>query len=385
MHSDLSMYHTGERQAIMVHSATHHYDTIVIGGGQAGLAIGYYLAQQGRDFVILDAGPRVGCVWRNRWDSLRLFTRARYSGIPGMPFPAPGGYFATKDEVADYLEQYAARFELPVRLNTNVETLTRGQEGYTLAAGAERFTSDNVVVATGSFQRPYLPAFAAELDPAITQLHSSGYRNAGQIPEGRVLVVGAGNSGAEIAVELARAGRQVWLSGRDTGHAPAVFMSGLFRWLLATVLNADTPPGRKFKERVSALGAPLISLTSRDVTRAGVERAPRMDGVSGGQPHLADGRVLNVGAVVWATGFRSDFGWIKLPILAANGYPVHHRGVVASQPGLYFLGLFFQHTLTSANFAGMSADARYIAEHLRARAPARAAVGRETDVDMSSR
>lgn len=369
----------------MTQSTSQRRDTIVIGGGQAGLAMGYYLAQQGRDFLILDAGPQIGHVWRDRWDSLHLFTPARYSTLPGMPYPGPGGYFASKDEVAAYLEQYVARFNLPVRLNTRVDALTRGQEGYVLSAGAERFSAANVVVATGPFQRPHIPAIAVELDPAIVQLHSEVYRNPAQLPEGSVLVVGAGNSGAEIAVELAAAGRPVWLSGRDTGHIAPFLKTRFSRWMVVTLLNSDTPPGRKFKARIRSQGAPLMTLTAQDIARAGVARVARVDGVSGGHPRLADGRVLAPSVVVWATGFRPDFGWISLPILDVDGYPAHHRGVVSSAPGLYFLGLLFQHTLISANLGGIGADARYIATYLRDRATAHDAARPPQVVDVGAR
>jgi putative flavoprotein involved in K+ transport len=211
----------------------------VIGGGQAGLAVGYHLAHQERDFVILDAARRVGDAWRRRWDALRLFTPARYSGLPGMSLPAPDGYFPTKDEMADYLEAYAARFALPVRLGVRVAALTREDGRYRLSVGDERLAADQVVVATGPFQQPHIPAFASELDPRIVQLHASAYRNANQLQEGGVLVVGAGNSGAEIALELA-ATRRTYLSGRDTGHVP-LRLGRAFWWFLSHVLTVDTP------------------------------------------------------------------------------------------------------------------------------------------------
>ncbi len=200
--------------------SVERFDTVVVGGGQAGLAMGYYLAEQRSNFVILDAADRVGDSWRGRWDSLRLFTPARYDGLPGMPFPAPGGYYPTKDEMADYLEAYADRFDLPVRTGARVSSLTKEESRYLLASSAGRFGAENVVVASGPLQRPRVPAFAANLDRSIAQLHSSAYRNPAQFPAGNVLVVGAGNSGAEISVELATAGRRVWLSGRDVGRIP---------------------------------------------------------------------------------------------------------------------------------------------------------------------
>jgi putative flavoprotein involved in K+ transport len=350
---------------------------VVIGGGQAGLAIGYYLKEQERDFVILDAGDRIGDAWRRRWDSLWLFTPAALSCLPGMPFPFPGGYFPTKDETADYLEEYARKFDLPVRLGLHVDSLRREGDGYLASAGEERYLAENVVVATGPYHTPRIPDFAGRLDPSITQLHSSAYRNPDQIPEGDVLVVGAGNSGAEISLELA-ATRKTYLSGRDTGYVPGGvhqrrlprhILFGWFvgSWLLSR-LTVDTRLGQKGREFNRSQGTPLFRLSPRDLMQAGVERVPRVEGVVDGKPKLADGRALEVASVVWATGFRPDFGWIELPILGENGYPLQYRGVVESAPGLYFLGLPFQHTFGSAVIGGVGKDARYIAEHITERA-----------------
>lgn len=351
----------------MASESPPRFDTVVIGGGQAGLAMGYYLLKQNRDFLVLDAGERIGDTWRDRWDSLRLFTSARNSSLPGMPFPAPDDYFPTKDEMADYLETYATEFDLPVRLDTRVETLTRNDDCYVLEAGSNRLTATNVVVATGPFQHPEIPECAQGLDPSITQLHSRGYRSPDQLPAGDVLVVGAGNSGAEITVELAGAGRCTWLSGRDTGHIPsAVFNSRLVWWLFGSVLTVDTWIGHKIKERSKGRGDPLIRLTPAAIRQSGVERVVRTAGVTDGKPRLEDGRVLDVDVVVWATGFRPRFGWIEVPELTldADGYPVHDRGVVDGEPGLYFLGLPFQRTPVSATIRGIGPDAKYVAAQL---------------------
>jgi putative flavoprotein involved in K+ transport len=349
------------------------FDTVVIGGGQAGLAMGYFLAKQDRDFVILDAGDRIGDAWRSRWDSLRLFTPAALNGLPGRPFPLPGGYFPTKDETADYLEEYAREFDLPVRLGRHVDSLRREGHDYLVSAGEERYMAENVVVATGPYHAPRIPDFAGRLDPSITQLHSSVYRNPDQIPEGDVLVVGAGNSGAEISVELA-ATRKTYLSGRDTGHVPGGVHQRclprhiLLGWLIASWLlgrfTVDTRLGQKGREFNRSRGAPLVRFTLKDLIKAGVERVPRVEGVADGKPQLADGRMLEVSVVVWATGFKPDFGWIELPIFGEDGYPRQHRGVVERAPGVYFLGLPFQHTFASAVIGGVGKDARYIAEHI---------------------
>jgi putative flavoprotein involved in K+ transport len=358
------------------HPPQHQLDTVVVGGGQAGLAMGYYLATQHRDFVILDAADRVGQTWRNRWDSLRLFTPAFHSGLPGMPFPAPGHSFPTKDQTADYLEAYAERFQLPIRLGRRVQSLSRYDGGYLLRAGDERYSAEHVVVATGPYHHPHIPSFAAALDPTIAQLHSSHYRNPDRLPPGDVLVVGAGNSGAEIAVELA-ATRRTHLAGPDVGHAPIWAIHNRFSlWLADHLLTVDTSLGRRMREGRRRRGDPLVRLTPADILAAGVHRVPRVDGVVDGTPRLADGQLLEVAVVVWATGFRPDFGWIELPIFDAAGAPTHHRGVVAAAPGLYFLGLPFQYSSTSDHVGGVGRDARHLAQHLaalasRARRPVR--------------
>jgi putative flavoprotein involved in K+ transport len=346
--------------------AEHQLDTVVVGGGQAGLAMGYYLAAQHRDFVILEAAGRVGDTWRHRWDSLRLFTPAFHSGLPAMPFPAPGRSFPTKDQTADYLEAYASKFQLPLHLGRRVQALARLDCGYLLRAGDERYTAEHIVVATGPYHHPHVPSFAAALDPTIAQLHSSAYRNPGQLPDGDVLVVGAGNSGAEIAVELA-ATRRTYLSGPDVGHAPIWLIHNRFSlWLADHLLTTDTSLGRRMRDTRRRRGDPLVRLKPADILAGGVQRVPRVDGVADGTPRLADGRALEVAVVVWATGFRPDFGWIELPIFDDAGYPTHYRGVVDAAPGLYLLGLPFQYTPTSDHVGGVGEDTRCIAEHLAA-------------------
>jgi putative flavoprotein involved in K+ transport len=353
------------------------YETVVVGGGQAGLATGYHLARLGRPFVILDAGQRVGDAWRARWDSLRLFTPARYSGLPGMGFPATAWHYPTKDEVAEYLETYAARFQLPVRAGVRVDGLTRQGDRYLVTAGERRFEAANVVVASGAYHRPLVPGFAAELDPGILQLHSSGYRRPAQVQEGGVLVVGAANSGAEIAVELAGAHR-TWLSGRHPGSEPTRAGSRLDRLLtppfwffIAQVLTVDTPIGRKLRPKLMGVGTPLARVRRRDIAAAGIERVPRTAGARDGLPVLEDGRALEVANVVWCTGYRPDFSWIDLPVQDDDGQPRHDRGVVAGQPGLYFVGLFFQSAVSSALVGGVGRDAEQIVARIAARKPAK--------------
>ncbi len=346
------------------------FETVIIGGGQAGLAAGYHLKKRGSPFVILDAGERVGDSWRRRWDSLRLFTPAKYDGLPGLRFPAPRWSFPTKDEMGDYLEAYAERFELPVRTGVYVDRVFRDGDRYVVESGHQTFEADNVIVASGAHRTPKVPAFAAELGPELVQLHSADYLNPAQLREGGVLVVGVGNSGAEIAFELART-HQVWQSGSPAGEIPVRHGSRpsrlvlpVMRFLGTHVLTVRTPIGRKAGPKLAAKATPLIRIKSKDLAAAGIERVPRVAGVREGLPLLEDGRVLDVQNVVWCTGFRHELPWLDLPVFADDGQPLHERGVVPSSPGLYFVGLVFQYAATSDVLPGVGRDAAYVAEHL---------------------
>lgn len=346
------------------------FETVIVGGGQAGLAVGYHLAERGRAFVILDANERVGDSWRTRWDSLHLFTPALVDGLPGWRFPAPRWSFPSKDEMADYLEAYAARFDLPVRTGVGVSGLSRRGGRFVLTSGQRRFEADRVVVATGAHRIPKVPSFASELDPGIVQLHSSEYLRPSQLREGDALVVGAGNSGAEIAMELSSTRRTV-LAGKESGQIPVrvgTFRSRmlfrLVRFAGNHILTRGTPIGRRVGPRIASKATPLIRVRSRDLAAVGVERVPRVVGVREGMPLLDDGRALEVSNVIWCTGFRTDFGWIDLPIFDEERQPVHDRGVVGSEPGLYFVGQVFQYALSSDVLPGVGRDARYIAEHV---------------------
>jgi putative flavoprotein involved in K+ transport len=360
-----------------VTSGAERPGTVVVGAGQAGLAVGYHLARRGCPFVILDAHERIGDAWRTRWDSLRLFTAASLDGLPGMRFPGPGGSFPTKDEMADYLENYARRHRLPVRTGVRVDRLGRDGGRYVLMAGGERLEAANVVVATGAYRTPRIPAFAPELDAGVLQVHSSGYRNPSQLRDGPVLVVGAGNSGAEIALELARSGRHTWLSGRDTGEeapfrvgsVPDRLLTPVFWFLFSRVLTVRTSAGRKLRHKGLSMGWPLVRVKPVDLAAAGVERVPTTVGVRTGRPVLDDGRVLDVANVVWCTGFRPDNRWVDLDAFDPDGFPVHERGVVAAHPGLYFVGSFFLYTLTSTLVGGVGRDAEHIAGHIASRDP----------------
>jgi putative flavoprotein involved in K+ transport len=364
---------------------TERVETAIIGGGQAGLATAYYLKERGRPFVILDAGERVGDAWRTRWESLRLFTPARFDSLPGFPFPRSNWSFPTKDEMADYLEAYVERFDLPVRTGVKVERLEKEGGRFVITSSRGRFEAANVVVATGSCQNPKVPGFADQLRPDIRQLHSKNYLNPSQLTPGDVLVVGVGNSGAEISMELS-ATRHTLLAGKESGHIPVRHGSLLsrpgfrvFRFVGHSVLTRGTPIGRKLAPKLFGHGDPLIRIRPKDLATAGIERVPRAAGIQDGLPLLEDGRVLDVANVIWCTGFRSDFGWIDLPILGDDGEPIHDRGVVGSQPGLYFIGLAFQYSLSSDVLPGMSRDHAFVANHLAARAPSISGASPELD------
>lgn len=345
-----------------------HFETVVIGAGQAGLAAGYWLAKRDIDFVILDGNPRVGDVWRNRWDSLRLFTPAKYSGLPGMAFPGDPYHLPTREEVADYLEWYAQVNELPVRGGVRVLSVRREGAIFEIGTDGTRYQAENVIVATGAFQTPVIPRFAGELDGGIFQVHSSGYRNPAQLPEGNALVVGAANSGAQIALELS-ATRSTMLAGRSVGSMPRrIFGRDVFDILWRTVMRpgADTLLGRRLRASVLGSTDKLIGMSEKDLASATLERTGRVVGSREGKPLLEDGTVADVKSIVWCTGFRPDFRWIDLPVLGDDGYPRQTRGVTGV-PGLYFLGLRFLHRLNSSLVGGVGADAEFVVKALAAR------------------
>ncbi len=352
--------------------AVERIPTVVIGAGQSGLSVAYHLKRRGLSFVVLESNPRVGDTWRKRWDSLRLFTPARYDSLVGMPFPAPGRYFPTKDEMADYLESYAKRFELPVRTGVTIDRVSKHGSGFLISAGDTQIVADQLIVAMATYQRPSLPSFASELRPDIVQLHSSEYRNTSQLRPGAVLLVGAGNSGAEIAVETARAGFKTYLSGRDVGHVPFSLDSVfghyfvaplLLRVVFHRILTTDTPLGRKARPKGKhAMGTPLIRLRPNVIAAAGVERLGRVIGTREGLPLVDGGRALDVANVIWCNGYEPGFSWIDLPAFDEHGNPAHARGVSTSVPGLYFTGLYFLYAMSSTMIHGAGRDSEYVAE-----------------------
>ena len=353
---------------------SERFETVIIGGGQAGLAVGYHLARRERSVVIVDANQRIGDSWRERWDSLRVFTPARYDALPGWSFPAPRWSYPTKDEVADYLESYATRFGLPVRSGIRVDALSREHDGYVVSSGPNRYQADNVVVATGGYQAPRIPVFASGARPEHRAVPFEPVPKPAHSSATAVSWWSAPATRAPRSPSNRHPDHQTWLSGRDTGQEPVRagslsdrLFTPPFWFLLSHVLTTRNPIGRKVRDQLSHQGLPLARVRRKDLVRARVERVPRVTGVRDGLPLLEDGAVLEVANVIWCTGFASDFSWIDLPVLDQGGQPSHQRGVVRSEPGLYFMGLFFQSAGTSSLIGGVGRDARHIARHITAR------------------
>ena len=356
-------------------------EAIVIGAGQGGLSAAYHLARRNIDHVVLEAEERIGDQWRSRYDSLRLYSPAKDDGLPGMAFPLRGSAFPTGNQMADYLESYAARFDLPVRTGTTVTALRQDEdgEGYLVTAGARTFAAPQVVIACGFFRRPYTPPFGAELAPGIRQLHSSDYRRPSQLADGPVLVVGLSHSGADLAMEAVESGHPTTVAGKGHGQLPFSVDSRMgrlawpfMRFLAWNVLTIRTPIGRRMRPKIrSHGGAPLLRYRRSDLERAGVVLIDdRVTGVRDGRPVTADGRVHDVANVIWCTGFRPDFSWIQLPIFDDAGYPTEERGVVASARGIYFVGVLFQFSFTSMLIGGAGRDAAHVVERLAGHAAA---------------
>ncbi|GAB4526399.1 MAG: NAD(P)/FAD-dependent oxidoreductase [Anaerolineae bacterium] len=351
--------------AAHINTKTQHITSVevgVVGAGQAGLATGYYLKQRGVSFIILDENDAVGASWTKRWDSLRLFTPAKYSGLPGYPFPGDPYALPHKDDVAAYFAAYAQRFDLPIQLNTKVQQIKHDGSAYQIETNRGMIQVQQVVIASGTFHTPAIPAITHALSPSIQQIHSSAYLNPAQIQGERVLVVGAGSSGAQIALELTHT-HQVFLAGRDPGSNPRKILGkDLFWWFYTT--------GLARLSRESWIGQRLLSSDERadarvDVSRkailaAGIEWLPRVTGAVEGQPQFEDGRVVPVDAVIWATGFRADYSWIDDLPVDEKGYPRHYRGMVWDHPGLYFVGLKLQHRANSHLIGGVGEDAEYV-------------------------
>jgi len=352
---------------------TTYIDTVVIGAGQAGLAMAYHLKRSGREFVVLNADERVGDCWRERYDSLRLFSMPKYASLPGWPIPVSG--YAVRDEMADYLEAYAARFDLPVRNGARVHRVSSENDMLRVSSAGGDYLARNVIVATGAHRLASVPGLAGDLDPGIRQLTSLEYRSPAQFSRGPVLVVGAGNSGTDIALDAAAAGHETYLAGRHPGQVPFDIdeRSGrrvvpLVMFVFRHVLTLRTPMGRRVRAKSAGHGVNLVRNKLTDLDAAGVRRVGRIEEVRAGQPLPSEGEIRSVGTVVWCTGSGTDHRFLDVPVFSEDGSPLHRRGV-SVVPGLYFLGLHFQFALASEQIQGVDRDARYLRRHLRTASP----------------
>jgi putative flavoprotein involved in K+ transport len=364
----------------MTSTSSNRRDVIVVGGGQAGLAVGYFLTRQGRDFTILEAADEPAAAWRKRWDSLKLFTPARYDALPGLPFPGDPDRYPTRDEVATYLADYARRFDLPVELNSRVNKIRSVDDTYVVELDDRTYTTDQVVVATGPFQLPFAPPIAEQLSEGVVQMHSTGYRSPQSVPQGRVLVVGGGNTGFQIAEELSAA-CEVHLSigSRQTPLPQRILGRDLFWYLEGLGLLRKTTESR-IGQRMSGRDTLIGSTPRRLRRRHGVELHGRAVAADGSSVQFADNSQLDVDTVIWATGFRTDHAWIDVPVFDQAGTLEHKRGVTAS-PGLYFVGLSWQHTRGSALLGWVKDDAAHIAAKVAAFRPGAAADARHSTMN----
>jgi putative flavoprotein involved in K+ transport len=352
----------------MTSTITNHRDVVVVGGGQAGLALGYHLAKQGTDFTILEAAAAPAAAWRDRWNSLKLFTSARYDSLPGMVFPGDPDRYPTRDEVADYLTDYAREFKLPVELNSRVRRVRPRNDGYLIELDDRAYEARQVVIATGPFQTPFVPRIAEDLGADVVQMHSTGYRSPESVPEGRVLVVGGGNTGFQIAEELS-ASREVHLAiGSRQAPLPQRILGRDLFWYLDTTGLIRKPTASRIGKLMRKREDTLIGSNPRRARRHSIELHGRAVAAAGSTVTFDDGADLDVRGVVWATGFRVDHSWIDVPVFDENGRAAHERGVTTS-PGLYFLGQLWQHTRGSALLGWVKDDAAYIAGKVAALGP----------------
>jgi putative flavoprotein involved in K+ transport len=340
-------------------------EVIVIGAGQAGLSMSYWLKKRDVSHLVLESNARIGDNWRKRWDSLSLFSPAAYNNLPGMPFPAPAGSLPTKDQAADYLEAYASRFKLPVQTDTQIESLEAIEGGFRLKTSQGELDARNVVVATGPFNTPRIPVFAKDIPAHIDQLHTSEYHNPAQLPEVPTLVVGAGASGSQIARELS-ANRKVYLAGRDPGTLPRKILGmDIYWWLYKTGIITtrwNSWMGRLMRKNANKGDAHVGQKLKPMARKAGIMLMCKLAAAEQNDLVFADGKRLDdVRSIVWATGYRQNFDWIRLPVFDENGMPRHQRGVVSEAPGLYFIGLKTLYRLNSSLMGGVGRDAEYLA------------------------
>lgn len=357
----MNTYHKSEGS-----STTEYSGIIIIGAGQAGLSVAYYLQKRKSHFLVLDANKNIGDSWRNRWDFLKLFTPAQYNRLPGYPFPAARGSFPSKDDMANYIVAYVNKFKLPVRTDMKVSSVRQTKKGYEISTQREVFYCKQLVIATGANPVPKIPELSKKLHGNIFQLHSAYYRNEKDLAPGNVLVVGAGASGVQLAIELSKS-RETFIAGNPTFHIPDFVFRyvGRLYWFFAKyIVTLHTPLGRKVKPKFLSGGGPLINVSVKDLEAAGVNRLPKLNAVENGIPVFENKANRTFSNVLWATGFKPDFSWIHINVFDKSGWPITDRGTCSAHEGLYFIGMPFQFGLSSTFVGGVGRDAKYIVKQL---------------------
>lgn len=341
------------------------YNTIVIGAGQAGLSIGYYLKQNSDNFIILEKGEEIGESWRSRYDSLVLFTPRMYNSLPGLIFEGESQGFPTKIEVANYLKKYATTFNLPIEFETEIVKVSKSKNVFYVETNQGLYKSKNLIIATGAFQYPKTPLFSKELSEEIYQIHSSQYKKPSQLKEGNVLIVGGGNSGAQIAVELSKE-RETYLAiSKKISYLPlSILNKSIFWWFdKLGILKASSTSflGRRIQKK----GDPIFGFELMEaIKRKEVIIKSKVIAGKHNQITFEDLSTLNVNNIIWATGFESKYPWLEIEeVFNEKGNIIHFRGV-SNIKGLYFIGLPWQHRRGSALMQGVGFDAEFIAQHL---------------------
>ncbi|WP_289142568.1 NAD(P)/FAD-dependent oxidoreductase [uncultured Brevibacillus sp.] len=341
------------------------YDIIVVGSGQAGLAAGYFLKKKGLSFVLLEKGKEVGQTWKNRYDSLVLFTPRFYSSLPGKTLEGDPNGYAAKDEIADYLHSYANQIELPIHFQTEVTALKQSSTGFLLETNQGDYAAKNVIIATGPFQQPLIPQMADALPKDIVQIHTAHYLNPSSLQDGPVVVIGAGNSGAQIAVELAKE-REVYLSiGHKMKFMPLQLMNKSIFWWFGKIGFLKANIHSKIGKWLSRQHDPIFGFELKEAIQKGaVKLKPRTKRIQSDEIVFADHSTVKVRNIVWATGFYPEYSWIKIPqSLNEKGKPIHHRGI-SPVSGLYFVGLPWQYRRGSALIGGVGQDAEFIVQQI---------------------
>ncbi|MFD0963874.1 flavin-containing monooxygenase [Pseudofulvibacter geojedonensis] len=341
-------------------------DYIIIGAGQAGLAMAYYLKKQQKNFIVVDANKEVGAPWLKRWDSLKLFTPSEFNNLPGMKFPSKKGHYANKYEVADYLKAYVKEFDIPIAFNQKVHSLKKEDDVFIIKSDTQRYTSRNVIIATGPFHTPFTPACHKNIDSDIIQIHSEHYKNPNQLQEGDTLVVGAGDSGVQILDEISKTNRKVYFSGNtNIGTLPQEFLGKTLWWWFSKI-------GFLTANKYSWLGKKL-SNNSQPVIGTDVKTLFNKENVTCvGRTLDAEKKVLvfekdrltNIKNIIWATGFKPNFNWIEDIKLDNKQYPKNYRGVSEDLEGLFFIGLPWLYTRGSATLGGVKKDAEYLSKFI---------------------